>query len=100
MRRGEKGKHMIKTISQVKEGNFRILPEMTFNFETRMIFLGAEFDGTTYPCAITFDEVFADVTPENKTLIANIFIKAKRIAVNAGIQPDIPVQDSEIEDLL
>jgi len=89
---------MRKTISQIKEGDFKILPDMTFNFTDRLISIGVQFDGNIYSCKATFEEVLSGYTPSQKLGLKDFFRKVKRIAINNGIQPDVNVLDSEIED--
>ena len=87
-----------KTINAVKEGELKIYDEMTVDFANKKIIIGAFFEGETYSCQATFEEVLTGYTAAQKLALNNFFKKAKRIALNNDINPDADLIDDDIVD--
>lgn len=86
-----------KTISKVLSGEVVMQPEITIDFQKKIVTVGARFEGGNYSGKASFSEILAIYNVTQKEMIKSFFDRVIQIALNNGIQPDTEILDSDIE---
>lgn len=73
------------------------MPETTISFHDKKIYVGATFEGVSYPCSATFAEILTGYTAAQKAALRDFFTRAVRMALNNGVVPDTAIVDGDIE---
>lgn len=89
-----------KTIDVINTGDLNISNEITVDFLNQIIIVGAEFMDENSSCEATFEEIMVELTGTEMASINKFFNKARRIAINRKIQPDVDLTDGNFIDEL
>lgn len=81
-------------------GDLNVWKKIMIDFNKKKVIVGATLEGDdpiTYSCSATFEEVLTGYTPAKKQALREFFARARRMAVNNGVDPDTDLVDDDVD---